>query len=59
MKIGRYEVQIVELDGHWRYRVTDLKTGEIATQGYRPNENGARNAGYEDATLVASHCRRT
>ena len=57
MKIGPYEIQLKELNSTWRYRITSLKTGEIMVEGYRPNEHTARNAGLEDAAIVATYCR--
>jgi hypothetical protein len=53
MKIGPLEVRFTQQnDGHWIYEVQDTRSKQLLTYGYRPTEHQAREAGWEEASMI-------
>ena len=52
MRLGPLEVVVTNMGDCFKYEVVDHRDGGIKTYGFRPNENGARNAGFDDASLM-------
>lgn len=54
MRFGHLEVVLVDLGSCWKYEIVNHKTGTVEYYGFRDSENHARNAGFDDASLLRS-----
>lgn len=56
MRIGPLELFVrKQADNSWRYDIVNVKTQEVVHHGFRPRENEAHSAGFDDAQLIRAY----